>query len=167
MLRGVLHSQAQREGDGKRRIQERETITGMKRGANGWGQTRDRRTERERETKPEILTDSPTGGQRFCYVLIRVKNTRGMSQASHISNCGGLHSTLRLGPRGDLLVTEQHSSSGGGFWGKNHELCVYVWVGWGWGISGKASASSVAAPDTSRVLSGPQFPLDVGSGRSL
>ena len=126
----------------------------------------DRRTERERETKPEILTDSPTGGQRFCNVLIS-QSTRGMSQASHVSNCGGLHSTLRLGPRGDLLVTEQHSSSGGGFWGKNHELCVYVGGGWGWGISGKASASSVAAPDTSHVLSGPQFPLDVGSGRGL
>lgn len=67
MLRGVLHSQAQREGDGKRRIQERETITGLKRGANGRGQTRQK--DRERETKLEILTDSPTGGQRFCYVL--------------------------------------------------------------------------------------------------
>lgn len=107
--RGVLHSQAQREGDGKRRIQERETITGMKRGANGRGQTR-RQKDRERERNQTRDTDrQPHWWAKVLLCSHQSQSTRGMSQASHVSNCGGLHSTLRLGPRGDLLVTEQSS----------------------------------------------------------
>lgn len=63
--------------------------------------------QRERERKQVGETDRPTGGQRFCYVLTRVRVLRGMSQAGHLSNCGGLHATLRLGPSPSHR-TEQH-----------------------------------------------------------
>lgn len=121
------------------------------------GDRQEDRTERERERKQVGETDRPTGGQRFCYVLTRVRVLRGMSQAGHLSNCGGLHATLRLGPRGSLLVTERSSikALGREVSGERTMSSVYM-CGWdgGGGISGKASASSVTAPDISRAPSG-------------
>lgn len=90
-----------------------------------------------------------------------------MSQAGHLSNCGDLHATLRLGPRGSLLVTERSNikALGEGGLGKNHEL-VYM-CGWdgGGGISGKVCHQSL--PLTYHVPPEVLFPLDVGSGRGL
>lgn len=133
------------------------------------GDRQEDRTERERERKQVGETDRPTGGQRFCYVLTRVRVLRGMSQAGHLSNCGGLHATLRLGPRGSLLVTERSSikALGREVSGERTMSSVYMcgWDGGGGSLAKLLLAQSL--PLTYHVPPLVLFPLDVGSGRGL
>ena len=92
-----------------------------------------------------------------------------MSQSRHLSNCGGLHSTLRLGPRGSLLVTERSSikALGREVSGERTVSSVYMcgWDGGGGPLATLLLAQSL--PLTHHVPPLVLFPLDVGSGRGL
>lgn len=85
-----------------------------------------------------------------------------MSQASHVSNCGGLLSTLRLGPRGDLLVTEQSNIQAlGEVSGERTLSSVYMcgWDGGGGSLAKLLLAQSlhITCPLLSLVSSGCGF----------